>query len=63
MRTFVVRVFVPAAAERLPLTGIVESVGTGRALAFQGPGALVDALLAELELTRPGEDAREEEER
>ena len=64
METFVVRIFVPAAGERVRLTGVVEHVGTGRALAFRGRTGLVDAVLHELELGREpvGQQSESEEE-
>jgi hypothetical protein len=60
MRTFVVRVFVPAEANGVPLCGIVEHVGTGRAEQFHGSHGLVDAVLDEL--ARDAEPANESQE-
>jgi hypothetical protein len=61
MRTYVVRVFVPADASGVPLCGIVEHVGTGRAEPFHGSGGLIDAVLRDLgNDVEPGSESREE---
>lgn len=56
--------FVPAGAERLELSGLVEHAGTGRAASFVGPEGLVDVVVRELELSREAAepDTREKEE-
>jgi hypothetical protein len=50
MKTFVVRVFVSADAQPLPLAGIVEHVSAGRREAFEGGTELLQIVQRELEL-------------
>jgi hypothetical protein len=44
METFVVRVFVPATPEALPLCGLVERVGVSGPTPFRGVEELITAL-------------------
>ena len=54
METFVVRVFVAADTERLPLVGFVESVSNGRRETFEGAAELLE--IVRRELGRPDVD-------
>jgi hypothetical protein len=49
METFVIRIFVAADTQRLPLTGIVEHVSAGRSEAFEGGAELLEFVRRELE--------------
>jgi len=60
METFVIRIFVPAFdGEALPLSGIVEHVGSGQAASFQGGQALVALVRKALERPTPVERTAE----
>jgi hypothetical protein len=48
VETFVVRVFVAAGDEPVPFAGIVEHVGTGRALSFRDRHEFIRTVLREL---------------
>jgi hypothetical protein len=58
METFVIRVFVAADTQRLPLTGLVEYVSNGRRETFEGGAELLEIVRRELKLA----DAKEKEE-
>jgi hypothetical protein len=61
METFVLRIFVPARRERLPLAGVIEHVGSGRKQAFQDQAELLDVVLHQLELDQLNDLQKEEE--
>jgi hypothetical protein len=49
VKTFVIRVFVAAKGQRLPLAGIVEHPSAGRREAFEGGAELLDIVRREVE--------------
>ena len=53
MQTFVVRVFVPAGLERLPLCGLVEDGSAGEPELFANAEELIRLLEAHLERRQP----------